>query len=443
MATTGGGIGRRTFLRRAGGAAAVAAGGFPFPTIVPGRALGAGGIAPASERVRIGQVGVGNQGGKNLKVLLKDTVAVSDVDRSRLSAAKEQVEKANGAPCAAFGDYRRLLDDKDIDAVVVTTPDHWHALVTIDACAAGKDVYCEKPLSLTVAEGRAMVEAARKYGRVVQTGSQQRSDARFRLACERVRGGDLGKIKAVQVVIPGVNFQGPPVADGSPPPELDYDFWLGPAPSRPYNAKHVHYNFRFFWDYSGGQLTNWGAHHLDIVQWALGHDDGGPVAVEGRARYQADRWYEVPEWSETTFTYADGVRVTCTQGEANGITFEGEKGTLFVTRGKISSDPAEIVERRPADGDVHLEVSANHHRNWLDCIKTRARPICDVAIGHRSATVCHLGNIALRTGRKITWDPAREQVVGDAEASAMLARPYRAPWHLPEGTRLGAVGRST
>src|SRR5262249_40422723 len=193
----------------------------------------------------------------------------------------------------AFGDDGKLLELKEVDAVIVTPPDHWHALPTIHACQAGKDVYCEKPLSLTVVEGRAMVNAARKHKRIVQTGSQQRSDARFRQACELVRNGKLGKLKLVKVGIPGVNFKGPVPPDGEPPANLDYDFWLGPAPKRPYNEKRVHYNFRFFWDYSGGQLTNWGAHHLDIVQWALGMDESGPVSVEGTGKPDPKGEYEV------------------------------------------------------------------------------------------------------------------------------------------------------
>ncbi len=389
----------------------------------------AGKAAPPSERIRIGMIGVGNQGTNNLKVFLKDVVAVSDVDSARLAKAKETVETANGKTCVAAGDFRRLLDRKDIDAVVVTVPDHWHALPMILACQAGKDVYCEKPLSLTVAEGQAMVAAARKYGRAVQTGSQQRSDDRFRLACELVRSGALGPLKEIKVGLPGVNFKGPAVPDSTPPAELDYDFWLGPAPKKPYNALHVHYNFRFFWDYSGGQMTNFGAHHLDIVQWALGKDDSGPVAVEGTGKYQSQGWYEVPETFDVVYTYDGGPPVRCGHAYPDAVTFVGEKGSLHVTRKKIEADPAEILKTRPSE---HLYVSKNHAANWLDCIRTRKPPICDVAIGHRSATVCHLGNIAVRLGRKVQWDPAREQVVGDSEAAAMLSRPYRSPWALPE-----------
>ena len=238
---------------------------------------------------------------------LKNIIAVCDVDKEHGGKAKERVEKAGVKSCAVFGDYRKLLEMKEVDAVVVSTPDHWHALPTIHACEAGKDVYTEKPLSLTVAEGRAMVQAARKHKRIVQTGSQQRSDAKFRLGCELVRNGHIGMVHTVRVGIPGVNFKGPAVADSEPPAELDYETWLGPAPMKPYNKLHVHYNFRFFWDYSGGQMTNWGAHHLDIAQWGLGMDDSGPVTVEGKGQFQKDKWYEVPEKFEIVYKYANGV----------------------------------------------------------------------------------------------------------------------------------------
>ncbi len=249
-----------------------------------------------------------------------------------------------------MGDYRRLLDRKDIDAVVVTTPDHWHALITIQACQAGKDVYCEKPLSLTVAEGRKMVDAARKHHRIVQTGSQQRSDDRFRLACELVRSGKLGKIQEVLVGIPAVNFRGPAVADSTPPANLDYDVWLGPAPLKPYNEKHVHYNFRFFWDYSGGQMTNFGAHHLDIAQWALGMDSSGPVEIEGTATFDPTHTYEVTRTCRITYTYENGVRVVLGQEQKDipqAVTFIGSEGRVFVDRKKIESTPRELVHDPP------------------------------------------------------------------------------------------------
>ncbi len=431
-------ITRRNFLQQTGSAAAGVGLGLAVPTILGQQAVAAPETVPNGKRIRLGFIGVANQGTNNLKAYFKqplaDVVAVCDVDRNFLAKAKALVEEQTGHACAAYSDYRKMLESKDIDAVVITTPDHWHALPTIHACEAGKDVFCEKPLSLTIAEGRAMVNAARKHKRIVQTGSQQRSDAKFRRACELVRSGRIGKIHTVKVGIPGVNMKGPAAPDTAPPPELDYDFWLGPAPKRPYNPNRVHYYFRFFWDYSGGQMTNWGAHHLDIAQWGLGKDDSGPTSAEGTAKFHEEGLYEVPRTFEITYKYADGVTLLCGCGEGfrNGTTFEGDKGTIFVTRGKLeASDPA-ILETPLTERDVRLYVSENHHRNWLECIQTRKLPICDVEIGHRSATVCHLGNMAIRSGRKVVWDPKKEQVIGDAAQAEMVSRPYRAPWRLPK-----------
>ena len=388
--------------------------------------------AGANERIKIGSIGVGGQGAANMRAHIRNVVAVCDVDAARMATARAAVQKSNGGECFANEDYRRLLENKNVDAVVITTPDHWHALPTVHACQAGKHVYCEKPLTLTIAEGRVMVRAARRHNVVVQCGSQQRSSAGFRQACELVRNGRIGQIRTVRVGIPGTNFVGPAVADSDPPKGLNYDLWLGPAPQRPYNVNRVHYKFRFFWDYSGGQLTNWGAHHLDIAQWGLGMDESGPVSCEGTARYHAERWYEVPQFQELTYTYANGVRLLCGNAHRGGTTFEGEKGTIFVTRGRIESTPPEILQQPLVESDTRLTVSTNHHTNWLDAIRNNRRPICDVEIGHRSATVCHLGNIALRSGQRVQWDPVNERIVGNAQQAAMVEKAYRAPWRLPE-----------
>jgi len=414
-------LNRRQFLAAASAALAV-------PTIIPGRAFG------ANERVVTGHIGVGGQGMGNLRGFLDlaEPAAVCDVDTSHLAKAVKEVMSTR-SKCDTYGDYRKLLDRKDIDAVVVSTPDHWHALPTIHACQAGKDVFCEKPLTLTISQGRAMVEAARANRRIVQTGSQQRSANNFRQACELVRSGRIGKVEKVLVGIPESNFAGPPVPDSDPPAELDYDFWLGPAPKRPYNAKRVHYNFRFFWDYSGGQMTNWGAHHIDIAQWGLGTDDTGPVSTEGTATFHPEHWFEVTQTCHVTHTYANGVTLVVVQGGKEvplGTTFIGSEGRIYVNRGKLQSTPADIIQKPLSASDVHLyeNPSEDHHENFLDCVKSRKLPICDVEIGHRSATICHLGNIAVRIGRKIRWDPAAERIDGDEEAAAMLSRPYRAPY---------------
>ncbi len=418
-------VSRRRFLQTAAAASAVIA----APYYVPARAFG------ANERVITGAIGVKNRGGdgQNLKDFGKNCVAVCDVDANVAAKAAKYVESV-GNKCEIYSDYRKLLDRKDIDAVVISTPDHWHALMTIDACRAGKDVFCEKPLTLFIAEGRKMVQVARETGKIVQTGSQQRSDARFRQACELVRNGAIGQVKQVLVGIPGPNHASKYVPDSDPPSELDYNAWLGPAPERPYNANRVHYNFRFFWDYSGGQMTNFGAHHLDITQWALGMDDSGPISAEGTATYPDDtRLCEVTRTCRVKLTYANGVEVIVGQLQKDipgGCTFIGEKGRIFVDRGKITPSDPEILKFEPAGDVVRLMVSKDHPQNWLDCIKSRELPICDVEIGHRSASVCHLANMAVRLGRKVQWDPGKEQVIGDDEAAAMASRPYREPWKL-------------
>jgi predicted dehydrogenase len=414
----------RTITRR--GFLAGAAQGIGIGIAAP--AVCRAGILGASDRPVIGHIGMGGRGSANLRAFLKDSAAVCDVDRERLEKARRA--GGDGRELEGYSDFRKLIDRKDIDALVISTPDHWHALPAVRACEAGKDVYCEKPLTLTIAEGRAMAQAARRHGRIVQTGSQQRSDGRFRLACELVRSGRLGKLEKVLVGIPGVNWEGPPVPDCNPPEGLDYDFWLGPAPRRPYNPKRVHYHFRFFWDYSGGQITNWGAHHLDIAQWGLGADGSGPVEIEGEAKFHPEGWYEVPQHFRIIYRYSSGAVVECGMGLPGGATFIGSRGKIHVNRGTLESEPEEIIREPLGDGDVHLYASANHYQNWLDCMKSRKPTICDFEIGHRSATVCHLGNIAIKTGRKIRWDPETEKIIADEEAARLVSKPYRAPWAL-------------
>jgi predicted dehydrogenase len=417
-------LSRRELLRNAAGQAALGA-------------LGAGALSqaasgarkvPPSEQIAVGVIGTGSLGrGHHLPILLSRpelrVTAVCDVDQRHLDEARDRTD----GKAAAFRDYRALLDRADVDAVLIATPDHWHALVAIAACEAGKDVYCEKPLTLTIAEGRRMVAAARRTGRVFQTGSQQRSDRRFRWACELVRNGRLGELRHIQTVLgagPVIGWETP----STPPASLDWDFWLGPAPREDYSPSRCHYQFRWFYDYSGGKLTDWGAHHNDIAQWALGADHGGPVEVEGVARFASEGMSDTPVDFDVNYRYASGVTLHCTSKGENGVTFYGSRGTLFVSRGTIRADPPELLETPPGAGPVRLYESPNHHADWIECMRTRQRPICDVEIGHRSATVCHLGNIAIRLGRKLTWDPALERFVGDEEADRLISKPMRSPW---------------
>ncbi len=420
---------RRQFLTTS---AVVAAG--PMILSSPAR-----GFAAPSERIRLGFIGIGIQSRGHLKrfVGTSDTqvIAVCDVVTERREDSKRIVEEGYAKQkdvgsykgCAAYVDFRELLARDDIDAVVIGTPDHWHAIPAVMACRAGKDVYCEKPLSLTISEGRAMVEAARKHDRVFQTGSQQRSEfgGLFRRAVEIIRNGHLGEIKAVRVGIGG-----PAVTCDLPteecPSGTDWNFWNGPSPERGYNQilcpKGIHNHFpafRNYREYAGGGMADMGAHHFDIAQWALGMDNSGPVKIEP------------PEDKATTglkFTYANGVVMY--HGGPSGCTFEGTKGTLYVDRNKIESNPANILEAKIGPDEFHIESSDNHHRNWLDAIRSRKKPICDVEIGHRSATVCELGQIGYDLRRPLNWDPAKERFVNDEDANKLLSRPQRDPWKL-------------
>jgi predicted dehydrogenase len=370
-------------------------------------------------------------------------VAVCDVDRTNRDFAAQTV----GQDCRKFEDFRELLHDRSIDAVTIGTPDHWHALVAIAAMKAGKDVYCEKPLTLTHEEGVAMVRVAHETNRILQTGSQQRSDARFRLACELVRNGRIGRVRRIETII-GDNPRGGPFQVRQPPEGLNWNFWLGRTPQTDYLTERCHYNFRWWYDYSGGKMTDWGAHHNDIAQWALGMDESGPISVQGRgdAPPSDARSYNCHTNFEAVYTYGngpnggEGTRLVCRPHKSrpdipsdNGVHFEGEDGKwIFVNRGFIrASDPRLLNEPLPANA-TRLEVSTNHMGNFIQCLRTRRQPICNVVVGHRSVTVCHLGNIAIRMGtnQRLQWDPQHERFTNSEEANGWLRRPWRSPWHL-------------
>lgn len=410
-------LNRRGFLKRSAGmAAAVAAG----PMILPSRVFG------ANDRVTVGYIAMGRRA-RQLFDLPKDQtqiVAVSDVYKKRMD---EFTSKPIGKGCKAYQDYRELLDDKGIDAIVTATPDHWHALVSIHACQAGKDVYVEKPMTLTIAEGRAMVKAARKYNRIVQVGSQQRSMKECRVGCELIRSGRIGKVHTIH----GANYPSPWECDlgEQPLPEgLNWDVWCGQTEPRPYHedlylprAKPGWISFR---PYSGGEMTGWGAHGLDIIQWALGMDESGPVEV-----WPEGEGLKCP----VSMRYADGTRVLLDgKGPEGGGVFEGENGTITVDRGKYTAEPESAAKEPIGPNETHLYESNDHLGNWIDCIRSRKLPIADVEIGHRSCTACHLGNIARWTGRKLTWDPAAEKFVNDDNANTYVQRAMRAPYQLPE-----------
>ena len=398
-------------------------------------------VLGANDRVRVALIGAGGQGSSDFKAMIANPdavgVAVADVYQPNLDKGVALA----GSGADGYKDFRRILDRKDVDAVIVGTPDHWHAIPTIQACQAGKDVYCEKPLSLFVTEGRAMLEAARKHNRIVQTGSQQRSSTHYNEAVEIVRSGKLGKVChisgcMIRNAMPGWGK----FPDSDPPAGLDWDMWLGPAPKRPYNQLRCQYHFRWFWDYSGGQMTNFGAHDLDVMRWAMGFK--APIAVAGfGGRYGLEDGGETPDTQEVVYQFPDCL-VTWSVKETNAaprpqLEFHGTKATLALTRGgyKLTGEKwgprgKEVKQAEDAAAAGDREMHARHVRNFLDCVKSRKRPNADVEDGHLSATLCHLGNIASRMGRTLKWDAAKEQIVGDSEANKWLSRPYRAPWKL-------------
>ena len=403
---------------------------------------------PASNRLGIGFIGMGTQSRGHVNFALGNkecqVLAVCDVDKTRREAAKKTVESRYADAtksgtykgCDAYNDFRDLIGRKDIDAVVICTPDHWHAIPCLEAIKAKKDIYCEKPLTLTIHEAKTLIDAARQMNVVFQTGSQQRSSNEFRQACELVRSGRIGKLQAVYV-----NVGGPSkpcdLKEEKEEPGLDWDRWLGPAPSRPYSSVlsprgvHTNYpNWRLYREYSGGMMTDWGAHHFDIAQWALGMDESGPVEILPPDTPKAEKGMK--------YIYANGVPVIHGDKDkegkgVDGVVFIGSDGRIQVNRGKISSDPVEIVKTPIGEKDVKLYKSPGHQRDWLECIRSRKRPICDVEVGARSVTVCHLGNIAYWTGKKIKWDPKEWKFVDAAdEVAKWIDRDRRDPWQLPK-----------
>ncbi|MCX7050079.1 MAG: Gfo/Idh/MocA family oxidoreductase [Candidatus Sumerlaeota bacterium] len=445
---------RQQFLQTAGAAATALAASAGAPFIIPSSARGAN--AP-SNRINVAMIGTGNQGTLDMKGFLAESdaqvVAVCDINRASYGyktedqflgrePARKLVEehyaeqKRSGAfrGCDAYTDFREVLARPDVDAVAIVVPDHWHALMTVRAAQAGKDIYCEKPLGLTVADGRAMIEAVRRHAVVFQTGSHERSRYQTRFVCELVRNGRIGQLKRIQAVVGPWNKFGPaagwapnPVPDG-----FDYETWLGPAPWAPYHKDRCLYNFRFILDYSDGQVTNYGAHSLDMAQWGNGADRSGPVEFEDLgSEWPADGLFTVAKTVHFRTRYANGVELECiTRNDNVSCRFEGTEGFVETGYGGYFAQPESLKKSIIGPSEIHLGSSVNHIRNFLDCVKTREDPIAPVEIGHSSAAVCHVANIAMRLKRKLQWDPKTERFVGDDEANRLLSRAYREPWTL-------------
>ena len=393
------------------------------------------------ERLGIGSIGLRYQGTVIAEKarLYGDIVALADIDRN----VREQGRAAFGSTPRIFEDYRQLVERPDVDVITIGTPDHWHVKMAVDACRAGKDVYLEKPLSLTIDEGKLLRKVVRETGRVLQVGSWQRSDHRFRLAVEMVRQGRIGDLKRVDVVL-GKNKVGGPFQRRTPPGSFNWELWQGQTPDVPYLEERSHYTFRWWLEYSGGQMTDWGAHHLDIAQWAIG---SAPEYIDGRAKYPTVQdGYNVPIDFSAEYRYPDGVVMTVRDEGRNGILFTGTRGRMFVNRGTIEGKPVEDLANQPLSReafDVYahdnmsrperagkLDAIVNHMGNFFDCIHSRENPISDVESQHRSVSTCHLGNISMRLGRPLKWDAEAETFPNDAEANGHLAREQRAGYEI-------------
>ncbi|GMV37336.1 MAG: dehydrogenase [Fimbriimonadales bacterium] len=392
-----------------------------------------------NDKVVVGVIGTGGMGRADMRFFMQNSDvqigALCDVYKPNLAEAV----KMAGPDVPTYGDFRQVLDRKDIDAVIVATPDHWHCMIGVMACMAGKDVYCEKPLSIDIAQGRDFVKAARKYGRVVQTGTQQRSGTHFQNAVLAVQRGVIGRVSSAQVWIVGNltpdGIGNPP--DEPPPADLDWEMWQGPAKRHPYNKNRCIYNFRWFWDYSGGKMTDWGTHLIDIIHWATGVDYPLAVSASG-GKYVLRDNRETPDTMVAVFDYP-GFTMTWTQQDANGygrdghgygMQLHGTEGTIFIDRGGWAIIPeGKRIEAAQHGGSPQNEP---HVRDFLDCVKSRNKPRSDVEICHRSTSACHLANISLWTKRKIVWDGAKEEIVGDKDAAKHLRRPTTRPWAMPK-----------
>jgi len=452
-------INRRKFLQQT---TASTLGMISFPYIVPSLALGKAGNTEPSNRITMGFIGVGGMGTNNMRAFLNQAnvqvVAVCDVVKAsneyghwykngwkgpwfgRDSAQKivndfytRKKQSGSYDGCNAYNDFRDIITRDDIDAVCITTPDHWHAIPAIMAAKTGKHIYCEKPMSLTISEGRAMIEAVRRYGVIFQTGTQRRSSQQFRFICELIRNGRIGRLKKIITTIGANNKEAPP-SDWKPMPVpewLDYNMWLGPAPWAAYHKDRCLYTFRFGLDYSGGQTTNLGAHAIDIAQWANGTDDTGPIEVEDMGgEFPKDGLFTTATKVHFRARYANGVELICKTQAGGPLRFEGTEGWIQIQKNELTCKPESLKTSVIGPNEIHLYKSDDHHRNFIDCINSHRDTAAPVEVGHRSVTICHLGNIAMMLKRKLEWNPKKEQFVNNEQANQMLSRSMRSPWRL-------------
>jgi predicted dehydrogenase len=432
-------VSRRRLLKSAAG---IAAGAVSFPYIVSSSALGKSGSVAPSNRIVMGSIGVGGQGTAKMRAFLGNedvqVVAVCDVVAARRQKAKGIVDNHYGGKgCAAYNDFRDLLARDDIDAVVIAPQDHWHALMAVAAARAGKDMYCEKPLGVAVTEGKVIRDTVRRYGRVFQTGTQQRSDRKFRFACELARNGYLDKLHTVKVAAPGPSYKRTylkPTTEEPIPPGFDYEMYVGPAPLKHYNGGRWAWpDWYLIWDYCAGFIVNWGVHHLDIANWGCPKLTSDPFEFTCTGSYRNDGLTDnINDW-QAEFNYSSGLRMTFTDtGNPNkqGCQFEGDKGWVHVNRKGIWAEPASLLEVNIKPNERHLHESKDHHRDFLNSVRTRRDPVSPVEAGHQASYIGLIAEISTRLKRKLKWDPAKEQFIGDDEANRLLTRPMRSPWHL-------------
>lgn len=432
-------ITRRSLLKRAAGVS-VAAVGFPY-VVASSVLVKAGSVAP-SNRITMGCIGVGGQGTGKVRGFLGNAdvriVAVCDVVESRRQNAKGIVDRRyDDKGCASYNDFRDILAREDIDTVVIVTQDHWHAVIAVAAAKAGKDMYCEKPLGVSVVEGQAIARAVRTYGRVFQTGTQQRSDRKFRFACELARNGYLGKIHTVKVAAPGPEYKRTykkPTTEEPIPAGLDYDMYIGPAPKEPYNGGRLAWpDWYLIWDYCAGFCVNWGVHHLDIANWGCPAVADEPFEIRCKGTYRDDGLTDnINDW-RAEFEYASGLRMSFSDtGNPNkqGCRFEGDKGWVHVNRSGIWAEPTSLLQVKIKPDEINLYESNNHLSDFVKCVRTRSDPVSPVESGHKASYLGLITDIGARVKRKIKWDPGNERFVGDDEANRMLSRPMRSPWRL-------------
>jgi myo-inositol 2-dehydrogenase / D-chiro-inositol 1-dehydrogenase len=420
---------RRKFLRSAAGAVVL-------PTLIPASVLGAN--AP-SNKITVGFIGTGDHGttwnlDRYLKLPAARVLMVCDVDGFRMRKAKAIVDSVyDNEDCTMSKEFRDVLARKDIDAVMISTPDHWHTLISVMAAKAGKDVQCEKP-TLTIEEGKTLIKIIRSTGRVFQTSTEDRSLPMYHRMAELVRNGRIGKLQRIEVILPRQPTEPGDATPQPVPPDFDWEMWLGPAPHAPYTKQRAHYNFRWISDYSGGIITDWGAHLFDTAQWANDTERSGPVEVDGKGSFWTGGLYNTVKDYDVTYRYANGVVMTCKPGTPS-IKFIGTGGWVGNRgwRGKVEASSPEILSSNIGPNEIHLYTNPEgEHDDFLKCMRSRKDPYFPVDVGHRVSTICHLANISIQLGRKLKWDPVKEQFIGDEHANALRSRPMRSSWKLPE-----------